>query len=82
MGERGRHGLVNATMRDVPDSRGRTHTLGDELDGLFVPAPPAARAAGTGIGLRIVRALAGLHPGLTFTGETAGGKFVAELRWR
>ena len=48
-----------------------------------VPADhPAARAAGTGIGLRIVRALAGLHPGLTFTGETAGGKFVAELRWR
>ena len=43
--------------------------------------PPAA-AAGTGLGLRIVRALAGLHPGLTFTGETAGGKFVAELRWR
>ena len=34
-------------MRDVPDSRGRAHTLGDELDGLFVPAPPAARAAGS-----------------------------------
>jgi len=48
-----------------------------------IPADqPAARATGTGLGLRIVHALAGLHPGLTFTGETAGGKFVAELRWR
>jgi signal transduction histidine kinase len=62
--------------------------VGGDAAGAFcrvsnVPADhPAARAAGTGLGLRIVRALAGLHPGLTFTSETAGGKFVAELRWR
>ncbi len=62
--------------------------VGGDAAGAFcrvsnVPADqPAARAAGSGLGLRIVRALAGLHPRLTFTRETTGGKFVAELRWR
>lgn len=42
---------------------------------------PAVASAGTGLGLRIVRALAALHPGLAFTTENSGGHYVAELRW-
>ncbi len=41
---------------------------------------PAA-APGTGLGLRIVRALAALHPGLGFKHEMSAGRFIAELRW-
>jgi signal transduction histidine kinase len=36
---------------------------------------------GTGLGLRIVRALAGLHPKLAFKSEEVAGRFTAELRW-
>lgn len=46
-----------------------------------VGARSAATPAGTGLGLRLVRALAALHPGLAFTTENAGGRFTAELRW-
>ena len=45
-----------------------------------LPQTPAA-APGTGLGLRIVRALAALHPALRFTHEKNGEHFVAELRW-
>ncbi len=41
---------------------------------------PAA-APGTGLGLRIVRALAALDPHLTFQGAEQAGHFTAELRW-
>lgn len=41
----------------------------------------AARAPGTDLGLRIVRALAALHPGLAFTADAPAGRHVAELRW-
>lgn len=40
-----------------------------------------ATAPGTGLGLRIVRALAALHPLLSFKHELCGGQFIAELRW-
>lgn len=42
----------------------------------------AEKAVGMTLGLRIVRALAGLHPGLVFTAAREGGRFVAELRWQ
>ncbi len=42
----------------------------------------AASVSGTRLGLRIVRALAHLHPGLAVRAEeTEGGRFVAELSW-
>ena len=37
--------------------------------------------SGTGLGLRIVRAIAGHHPQLVFSSGLEGGRFVAELRW-
>lgn len=40
-----------------------------------------ATAPGTGLGLRIVRALAALHPQLKFKHEMNAGQFIAELRW-
>ena len=40
-----------------------------------------ATAPGTGLGLRIVRALVALHPGLGFKHDTSAGRFIAELRW-
>jgi signal transduction histidine kinase len=42
---------------------------------------PVAAAAGTGLGLRLVRALAAAHAGLTFTSGPHAGRYIAELRW-
>ncbi len=42
----------------------------------------ASTGRGTGLGLRIVHAIAGLHSQLVFTTEQASERFVAELRWR
>ena len=47
-----------------------------------IVAHPSASGGGTTLGLRIVRALSGLHPGLTFTAGRVGERFVAELRWQ
>ena len=41
----------------------------------------ASAAPGTGLGLRIVRVLAGLHPKLAFKSDVVAGRFTAELRW-
>jgi signal transduction histidine kinase len=38
--------------------------------------------SGTALGLRIVRAIAALHPKLTFTNEILGERYVAALRFR
>jgi signal transduction histidine kinase len=45
------------------------------------PSPATGAATGTGLGLRLVRALAAAHPDLQFTHLAAAGRFVAELRW-
>lgn len=42
---------------------------------------PKPAAGGTGLGLRLVRALAAAHSKLTFTEKTDAARFVAELRW-
>lgn len=42
---------------------------------------PVAAAAGTGLGLRLTRALAAAHPGLTFSSGPHAGRYIAELRW-
>jgi signal transduction histidine kinase len=44
-------------------------------------AKPAPASAGTGLGLRLVRALAAAHPRLTFSVKSSDARFVAELRW-
>jgi signal transduction histidine kinase len=44
-------------------------------------ASQTAAAPGTGLGLRIVRALAGLHPKLAFKNGEVAGRYSAELRW-
>lgn len=46
-----------------------------------VTAKPAPASTGTGLGLRLVRALAAAHPTLRFTHHTANGRFIAELLW-
>lgn len=46
-----------------------------------VGSRPAAARSGTNLGLRIVHALAALHPGLAFSAGASDGHFVAELRW-
>lgn len=46
-----------------------------------VAAKPAPASAGTGLGLRLVRALAAAHPTLRFTHRTTGGRFITELLW-
>jgi signal transduction histidine kinase len=43
---------------------------------------PSATAAGTGLGLRIVRALAAMQPSLTFQTYRSGNEYFAELSWR
>lgn len=42
---------------------------------------PAAGISGTGLGLRIVRALAAAQSGVYFSAEPHNGNFIAELRW-
>lgn len=44
-------------------------------------SPDAGATMGTGLGLRIVRALAARHAKLTFKGEEHAGRYTAELRW-
>lgn len=44
-------------------------------------ARPTAAAAGTGLGLRLTRALAAAHPGLIFSAGAADGRWVATLQW-
>lgn len=62
-------------------------TVGNRTTGGFCRIENAVRqksgAAGSGttMGLRLVRALAALNPGLEFHGAASGGKFVAELKW-
>jgi signal transduction histidine kinase len=43
---------------------------------------PIAAAAGTGLGLRLVRALASAQAGLMFTSGPDAGRYLAELRWK
>ena len=45
------------------------------------PNPPPAGTSGTGMGLRIVRALASAQPGLRFTVAADERHYSAELRW-
>ena len=52
------------------------------IENALATKPVAASAAGTGLGLRLVRALAAAHPGLSFDCQETAGRFVAELRWR
>lgn len=47
-----------------------------------VASRPVAAHPGTGLGLRIVRALAALHPGLSFSAGIRGDRHIAELRWK
>jgi signal transduction histidine kinase len=71
-----RHGkgeIQVSVWRDGGGAFCRVHNLA------LVHAP--ANAPGTGLGLRIVRALVALHPGLGFKHETTSGRFIAELRW-
>jgi two-component system heavy metal sensor histidine kinase CusS len=42
----------------------------------------SAVGSGTTLGLRLVRALTALQPRMSFSGGTAAGQFVAELRWQ
>lgn len=41
----------------------------------------SAAPFGTGLGLRLVRALVGLHHNLAFKSEEVAGRYTAELRW-
>jgi len=71
-----RHGkgeIQVSVWRDAGGAFCRVHNLA------VLHAP--ATAPGTGLGLRIVRALVALHPGLGFKHETSAGRFIAELRW-
>jgi signal transduction histidine kinase len=51
------------------------------VDNALATKPAVATAAGTGLGLRLVRALAAAHRGLTFASGPAAGRYTAELRW-
>lgn len=44
-------------------------------------SPEAGATMGTGLGLRIVRALAARHGKLSFKSEEHAGRYTAELRW-
>lgn len=69
-----RHGSGGLTVQILRDGSDRVLRVENAL-----ATHPVAR--GTGLGLRIVRALAGLHPKLTFSAAEAHGRYVAELRW-
>lgn len=43
---------------------------------------PAATSSGTTLGLRLVRAIAALHPGLNFSTKSDEGHYAAELYWK
>ncbi len=47
-----------------------------------IAARPVSADKGTGLGLRIVRAIVALQPQLAFTAQRSGTQHVAELRWR
>ncbi len=80
------HNLLTNALRH---GKGEIHvTVGSDGHGAFfrvsnaISLQPSAAAPGTGLGLRIVRALASLHAHVAFTADTVAGNFVAELRWR
>jgi signal transduction histidine kinase len=71
-----RHGQGEIQVSVWRDAGG----VGCRVSNVAAPLAPAT-APGTGLGLRIVQALAALHPGLSFKHELSGGRFIAELRW-
>jgi signal transduction histidine kinase len=72
-----RHGTGPLTVTVVRDG---TDTIC--LIENIVANTSTATETGTTLGLRIVRAIAALHPGLVFTAERVDERFSAELRWR
>ena len=62
-------------------------TVGRDESGSFcrientVGRKPSIAGSGNTLGLRLVRALTALHPGMAFSGAATAGQFVAELRW-
>ena len=70
----GKGGIFVTVSRDGPDVVCQVNNA--------VASLPRAGPPGTGLGLRLVRALAGLHPKLAFKSEEAAGRFTAELRWK
>jgi signal transduction histidine kinase len=73
-----RHGvgqiLVSVTRTDDAIDCRVVNTLGTKTAAIPVSS--------TGLGLRLVRALAAAHPGLAFKSGVTGGQFTAELQWR
>lgn len=79
------HNLLTNALRHgegpIAITVGRDGTAGFCRIENAVGRKPSAAGGGNTLGLRLVRALTALQPGMAFSGAADAGRFVAELRW-